>query len=297
MHVYLSREYVYTAPWGTRPECEAHIAQIVCVVCRTITSLYVGGVTPEITEDDLRDAFYTHGELAGVRKVASRFCAFVTFTERSAAEKAAEALHNKLIIKGVRLRLMWGRGGQGQRQQEHDPMQPIPSGMGGAAAAAGGGGGGPPMAAAAQQNFFGLPEGAMYPSMDPSAQGSAMKRPGEQQEGQQDGSKRPRAPGPPQTGYGAPPPMPPMPMAGMPPPHMMMPPPGYGMPHPGMPPPGMFPPPFMPPPGAGGFAGMPPPMPHPGMGGPPPATAPPRPPVGPPPGAPPAAAAAGGGGS
>jgi hypothetical protein len=40
-----------------------------CCCCRTITSLYVGGVTPEITEDDLRDAFYTHGELAGVRKV------------------------------------------------------------------------------------------------------------------------------------------------------------------------------------------------------------------------------------
>lgn len=260
--------------------CSCHLLSL----CRTITSLYVGGVTPEITEDDLRDAFYTYGELAGVRKVASRFCAFVTFTERAAAEKAAEALHNKLIIKGVRLRLMWGRGGQAQRgaQQPHDPMQPIPSGRGAAAGAASGGCGGQAgVAAAAQQNYFGLPEGGMYPSMDPSAQGSAMKRPGEQ-EGQQDGSKRPRSGGP--TGYGAPPPMPPGPM----PPHMMMPPPGYGPPM--MPPPGMFPPPgFMPP----GY-GMPPPMgPAQGMGGPPvaAAAAAPRPPAGPPPGAP---AAAGG---
>lgn len=258
--------------------------------CRTITSLYVGGVTPEITEDDLRDTFYTYGELAGVRKVASRFCAFVTFTERAAAEKAAEAMHNKLIIKGTRLRLMWGRGGQGprgqQQQQQHDPMQPIPSNRGGAAAAAGGGGGGsgqPPLAAA-QQNFFGLPEGAMYPSMDPSAQGSAMKRPGEQQAGdaQQDASKRARGGADTHTGYGLAPmlPMPPM---------MMMPPPGYGPP--GMPipmlPPGMP----MPPPGA-----FPPPMPmappH-GMGAVarPAAPAPPapRPPAGPPPAAAPAA--------
>jgi pre-mRNA-splicing factor RBM22/SLT11 len=256
-----------------------------CHVClyRTITSLYVGGVTPEITEDDLRDAFYTHGELAGVRKVASRFCAFVTFTERSASEKAAEALHNKLVVKGVRLRLMWGRGGQAQRgpQQPHDPMQPIPSGAGTAAAAGGGGGGGAQagMAAAAQQNYFGLPEGGMYPSMDPSAQGSAMKRPGEQ-EGQQDGSKRPRSGVPVQTGYGAAP-MAPMPM----PPHMMMPPPGYGPPM-GMPPMGMFPPPgAFPPAGSYGMPmGPPPGMPPPAAFRPPPAA----PPSGPPPVAPPA---------
>jgi pre-mRNA-splicing factor RBM22/SLT11 len=102
----------------------------------------VGGVTPEITEDDLRDAFYSYGELAGVRKVASRFCAFVTFRERGAAEAAAEAQHNKLTIRGVRLRLMWGRGGQGHRPpQLHDPMQPVPGGGAAGGAAAGGGSG------------------------------------------------------------------------------------------------------------------------------------------------------------
>lgn len=203
-------------------------------------------------------------------QVASRFCAFVTFTERAAAEKAAEVLHNKLMIKGVRLRLMWGRGGQagGRSQpQQHDPMQPIPSGKG----PAGGAAGGPPQqaamaAAAAQHNFFGLPAegaGGLYPSMDPSAQGSAMKRPGEQQDGRQ-ADKRPRGSGGP-TGYGAPPPMPPPGMP-MPPPHMMMALPGYGMP----PPMGMFPPPgaFPPPAGFGGPGPLRPPM-----GAPPPVAA------------------------
>lgn len=217
-----------------------------------------------------------------VGQVASRFCAFVTFTERAAAEKAAEALHNKLMIKGVRLRLMWGRGGQagGRNQpQPHDPMQPIPSGKG----PAGGAAGGPPpqaamAAAAAQHNFFGLPAegaaGGLYPSMDPSAQGSAMKRPGEQPDGGQ-ADKRQRGSGGP-TGYGAPPPMPPPGMP-MPPPHMMMPPPGYGMP----PPMGMFPPPA-------GFGVGPP---RPPMGAPPPAAA--AGPGAPPPAAAPAAAAEG----
>jgi pre-mRNA-splicing factor RBM22/SLT11 len=305
---------------GTLPCCMLHTlrAAVLLVLhsllCRSITSLYVGGVTPDITEDDLKDAFYTYGEIAGVRKVGSRFCAFVTFAERSAAEAAAEGLANKLIVKGIRLRLMWGRPQQGRQQQqlEHDPMQPIPSGAGGGAAAAAGGGGG-----GGGGDYFGLqqqPAAMSYPSMDPTAMGARIpvKRPGEG--GEDDSSKRQRAAAAP-TGYGAPPPqggvppgyglmphppqgvMPPMQMGGprpLPPGGMQMPP----MPHMGMPM-------QMPPPGYGGFPphmgmqqmrppGIPPPhmmggppmgMPPPGDVRPPPAAAgaaavpPPRPPM------------------
>jgi pre-mRNA-splicing factor RBM22/SLT11 len=31
------------------------------------------------------------------------------YTTRSAAELAAEKLHNRLIVKGQRLRMMWGK--------------------------------------------------------------------------------------------------------------------------------------------------------------------------------------------
>jgi pre-mRNA-splicing factor RBM22/SLT11 len=191
-----------------------------------------------------------------VRKVGSRFCAFVTFAERSAAEAAADGLANKLIVKGVRLRLMWGRPQQGRQQQqlEHDPMQPIPipAGAGSGAGAAAGGD---------QQYGMQPPPAAMsYPSMDPTAMGAVIpaKRAGEAAE--DEASKRQRgaaaAAAPAGTGYGvvppgyglmphAPPPphmaaamhggmgmrppmqMPPMPQMGMP-----MPPPGYGYPPP-----------------------------------------------------------------
>jgi pre-mRNA-splicing factor RBM22/SLT11 len=220
-------------------------------------------VTPEITEDDLKDAFYTYGEIAGVRKVGSRFCAFVTFAERAAAEAAADGLANKLIVKGIRLRLMWGRPQQGRQQQqlEHDPMQPIVSGAAGGAAAAGGGGGG---------DYFGLQQqqqAAMsYPSMDPTAMGARIpvKRPGEG--GVDDSSKRQRAAaGPAGTGYGAP-----LPQGGVPPDYGLMPHPppqhmgamqmgGVRPPPPGamqmqMPPmPQMGMPMQMPPPGYGGY--------------------------------------------
>ena len=42
---------------------------------------------------------------ASVRIVPKATCAFVTYTSRSGAEMAAERLHNRLIIKGKRLRL------------------------------------------------------------------------------------------------------------------------------------------------------------------------------------------------
>ncbi|KAK9268995.1 hypothetical protein L1049_000762 [Liquidambar formosana] len=75
----------------------------------SIRTLYVGGLDARVTEQDLRDHFYAHGEIESVRMVLQRACAFVTYTTREGAEKAAEELSNKLVIKGLRLKLMWGR--------------------------------------------------------------------------------------------------------------------------------------------------------------------------------------------
>ncbi|XP_074310885.1 zinc finger CCCH domain-containing protein 40-like [Silene latifolia] len=81
----------------------------------SIKTLYVGGLDNRITEQDLRDNFYAHGEIESIRMVLQRACAFVTYTTRDAAEKAADELSNKLVINGLRLKLMWGR-----------PQQPKP---------------------------------------------------------------------------------------------------------------------------------------------------------------------------
>lgn len=75
----------------------------------SIKTLYVGGLNERINEQDLRDNFYAHGEIESIRMVPLRACAFVTYTTREGAEKAAEELSNKLVIKGLRLKLMWGR--------------------------------------------------------------------------------------------------------------------------------------------------------------------------------------------
>ncbi|KAH0723646.1 hypothetical protein KY285_006192 [Solanum tuberosum] len=75
----------------------------------SIRTLYVGGVDARITEQDLRDHFYAHGEIESIKMVVQRGCAFVTYTTREGAVKAAEELANRLVIKGLRLKLLWGR--------------------------------------------------------------------------------------------------------------------------------------------------------------------------------------------
>eukprot|EP00112_Aurelia_sp_Birch-Aquarium-sp1_P013785 Seg2942.4 transcript_id=Seg2942.4/GoldUCD/mRNA.D3Y31 product="Pre-mRNA-splicing factor RBM22" protein_id=Seg2942.4/GoldUCD/D3Y31 len=76
---------------------------------RTVMTLYVGGLDGRVTDQDLRDHFYQFGEIRSVTMVARQNCGFVTFTTRPAAETAAERSFNKLIIKGRRLKILWGK--------------------------------------------------------------------------------------------------------------------------------------------------------------------------------------------
>ena len=48
-----------------------------------------------------RDHFYQFGEINSIHVVPKQKCAFVTFTTRQAAEKAADGSFNKVIIKGM----------------------------------------------------------------------------------------------------------------------------------------------------------------------------------------------------
>lgn len=145
----------------------------------SIRTLYVGGLDARITEQDLRDNFYAHGEIESVRMVLQRACAFVTYTTREGAEKAAEELSNKLVIKGLRLKLMWGR-----------PQAPKPESEGSAdEARAVTHSGLLPRAVISQQqsqfqpdqgasmHYYNIPppsqqERAYYPSMDPQRMGA-----------------------------------------------------------------------------------------------------------------------------
>lgn len=58
----------------------------------------------------------------------ARHCAFVTFGERGSAERAAEELQNKLLVRGQRAKLCWGRP-QERRPDAPPAGAPPPSMM------------------------------------------------------------------------------------------------------------------------------------------------------------------------
>jgi len=74
-----------------------------------ITTLWLGGVTSVITEEDIRDVFYGFGEICSIKVVPKSNCAFVTYTTREGAEKATEKLGNRPSVKGLVLKMSWGK--------------------------------------------------------------------------------------------------------------------------------------------------------------------------------------------
>ena len=96
---------------------------------KTITTIYVGGLDANIKEQDLKDVFYQYGEIRNINMVAKSGCAFVNFSQRESAEKAVQGSFNKLIIKGRRLKILWGKG-QGapadKPKEEARPLPPVP---------------------------------------------------------------------------------------------------------------------------------------------------------------------------
>ena len=76
---------------------------------KSITTLWLGGLDGDTTEDELRVRFYPFGELQSIRIVAAKSCAFVTFQSRVAAEEAAKKLHDKLQIRGTPVKMSWGK--------------------------------------------------------------------------------------------------------------------------------------------------------------------------------------------
>jgi pre-mRNA-splicing factor RBM22/SLT11 len=138
-----------------------------------ISTLYIGGVDPlKISEEDLRDAMYSYGEIRSVKISAPQNCAFVAYTTREAAEKAAEALFNKMYIKGCFLRVSWGKPASLQQpygaltDTDQSTFFSLPAGSEL-----------PPPSAAHQPPAPGMGAQPYYPSMDPSQRGAKPNKP------------------------------------------------------------------------------------------------------------------------
>ena len=75
---------------------------------KDIKTLFLSNVLANtITDQDIKDKFYSYGELQDVKIVEKSNCAFVTYTTRSSAESAIQELHNNLIIKDIPIKVYW----------------------------------------------------------------------------------------------------------------------------------------------------------------------------------------------
>jgi pre-mRNA-splicing factor RBM22/SLT11 len=86
-----------------------------------------------------RDHFYQYGEIRSVTVVPKQSCAFVQFTQRDAAERAAKESFNKLVIDGKRLTVKWGKPPSAQAstgrvgdisgyETSYEPVPGLPTG-------------------------------------------------------------------------------------------------------------------------------------------------------------------------
>jgi len=71
-------------------------------------TVYVGGLDPNVSEDELRKAFAKYGDLASVKIPLGKQCGFVQFVSRTDAEEALQGLNGSVIGKQA-VRLSWGR--------------------------------------------------------------------------------------------------------------------------------------------------------------------------------------------
>ncbi|XP_010268853.1 PREDICTED: polyadenylate-binding protein RBP47 isoform X2 [Nelumbo nucifera] len=74
----------------------------------TNTTIFVGGLDPSVTDEDLRQPFSQYGEIVSVKIPVGKGCGFVQFANRTNAEEALQKLNGTVIGKQT-VRLSWGR--------------------------------------------------------------------------------------------------------------------------------------------------------------------------------------------
>ncbi|URE13557.1 RNA-binding protein C23E6.01c [Musa troglodytarum] len=85
------------------------------------TTIFVGGLDPNVTDDHLRQVFSPYGEIVYIKIPVGKRCGFVQFANRANAEEALQML-NGTLLGGQNVRLSWGRSPT-NKQPQQDPNQ------------------------------------------------------------------------------------------------------------------------------------------------------------------------------
>lgn len=80
------------------------------------TTIFVGNLDSNVTDEHLRQTFSSYGELVHVKIPMGKQCGFVQFANRASAEEALRAL-NGAQLGGRNVRLSWGRSPSNKQPQ------------------------------------------------------------------------------------------------------------------------------------------------------------------------------------
>ncbi|KAM0051914.1 putative RNA recognition motif domain, nucleotide-binding alpha-beta plait domain superfamily [Helianthus debilis subsp. tardiflorus] len=80
------------------------------------TTIFVGGLDPNVTDDLLKQVFSQYGQLVHVKIPMGKRCGFVQFADRSCAEEALRMLQGTQL-GGQTVRLSWGRSPASKQPQ------------------------------------------------------------------------------------------------------------------------------------------------------------------------------------
>ncbi|KAA8549741.1 hypothetical protein F0562_001241 [Nyssa sinensis] len=92
------------------------------------TTVFIGNLDPNVTEEELRQIFLQFGEIIYVKIPATRGCGFVQFGTRASAEEVIQRMQGTVIGQQV-VRLSWGRSPTAKQDlpgiwgQQADPSQ------------------------------------------------------------------------------------------------------------------------------------------------------------------------------
>ncbi|KAF8409550.1 hypothetical protein HHK36_005628 [Tetracentron sinense] len=89
------------------------------------TTIFVGGLDSNVTDDHLRQVFSQFGELVHVKIPVGKRCGFVQFANRACAEEALLML-NGTPLGGQNIRLSWGRSPSNKQDTSVGVVQPQP---------------------------------------------------------------------------------------------------------------------------------------------------------------------------
>lgn len=73
----------------------------------SIKTIFIGNLDSTITQNDLKDRFYSFGEILSLKIKPRDMCAFIEFSKREDAERAVEEYYNNLEINGKQLVVAW----------------------------------------------------------------------------------------------------------------------------------------------------------------------------------------------